>query len=132
LGEGSGVVCDAENCLALGPIGVGVGVDQVDVNDLVECLSLFGIFLFSTHLSFFQEVRQVLFLSVLDFEIVIDHGVSQPVQGFQLSGTQRGLGGEVSVQCEFRSFEVLVEVVHPPGSGGCLQEESCVVFLVLF
>ncbi len=37
----------------------------------------------------------------LNLEIVIDHGVSQPVQGFELSGTQRGLGGEVSVQCEF-------------------------------
>ncbi len=63
---------------------------------------------------------------------MIDHGFPQPVQGFQLSGTQRGLGGEVSVQCECRSFEVLVEVVHPPSSGGCFQEESCVVFLILF
>ncbi len=71
------------------------------MNDLLECLILFGIFLSFTHLSLFQEVRQVRFLSVLDLEIVIDHGVSQPVQGFQLSGTQRGLGGEVSVQCEF-------------------------------
>ncbi len=82
LGESSGVVRDAENCSAGGHVRVGVGVDQVDMNDLVECLILFGVFLSFTHLSLFHEVRQVHFLSVLDFEIVIDHGVSQPVQGF--------------------------------------------------
>ncbi len=97
LGEGSGVIRDAEVCFARDLIGVGVGVDQVDMNDLVECSILFGIFLSFPHLSFFQAVRQVRFLSVLDFEVVIDHGVSQPVQGLQLSGTQRGLSGEISV-----------------------------------
>ncbi len=51
-------------------------------------------------LSLFQEVRQVRFLSVLYLEIVIDHGVPQPVQGFQLSGTQCGFGCGVSVECE--------------------------------
>ncbi len=109
-----------------------IGVDEVDVNDLVECLVSSGIFLSFFGLSFFQEVRQICFLSVLYLEIMIDHGVPQPVQGFHLSGTQRGFGGEVSVECEPRSLEVLIEVVHPPGSGGRFQEESCVVFLVLF
>jgi hypothetical protein len=111
---------------------VEIGVDEVDVDDLVECSILSGVFLFFFCLSLFQEVRQVRFLSVLGLEIMIDHGVPQPVQGFQLSGTQRGFSGEVSVQCEPRSLEVLIGVVHPPGSGGCLQEESRVVFLVLF
>ncbi len=132
LVEGAGVVCDAEDCLAGGFLQVSIGVDEVDVDDLVERSVLSGIFLSFFCLSLFQEFRQVRFLSVLDLEIVIDHGVPQPVQGFQLSGTQRGFGGEVSVQCEPRSLEVLVEVVHPPGSGCCLQEESRVVFLVLF
>ncbi len=91
-----------------------------------------GIFSSFLGLSFLQEVRQVCFLSVLDFEIMLNHGVPQPVQGFQLSGTQRGFGGEISVEREPRSLEVLVEVVHPPGSGGRLQEEPRVVFLVLF
>ncbi len=77
-----------------------IGGDEVDVNDLVECLVYSGIFLSFFGLSLFQEVRQVRFLSVLDLEIVVDHGVPQPVQGFQLSGTQRGFGGEVSVECE--------------------------------
>ncbi len=44
--------------------------------------------------------------------------------------TQCGFGSTVSVECELRSLEVLVEVVHPPGSGGCLQKESGVIFFV--
>ncbi len=99
LVEGAGVVRDAEDCLAGGFLQVAIGVDEVDVDDLVERSISSGIFL-SFCLSLFQEVRQVRFLSVLDLKIVIDHGVSQSVQGFQLSGPQRGFGGEVSVQCE--------------------------------
>ncbi len=108
-----------------------IGANKVNVNDFVESSTLFGIFRFSPVSLFFRKSGKSE-LSVLYFEVVIDHGVFQPVQGFHLSGTQRGLGGDVSVQCEFRSLEVLIEAVHPPGSGGCLQEESCVVFLVLF
>ncbi len=48
-----------------------------------------------------------------------------------MGGTQCGFVGPVSVKCEPRSLEVLVEVVHPPSSGGRLQEEPGVVFLVL-
>ncbi len=130
--EGADVVRDAEDCLAGGFVQVEIVVDEVNMDDPVDCSILSGIFLSFFCLSPFQEVRQVCFLSVLGLEIVIDHSVPQPVQGFQLSGTQHGFGGEVSVQCEPRSLEVLVEVVHPPGSGGCLQEESHVVFLILF
>jgi len=54
---------------------VEIGVDEVHVNDLVECLVLSGIFSSFLGLSLFQEVRQIRFLSVLDFEIVLDHGV---------------------------------------------------------
>ncbi len=115
LAEGAGVVRDAEDCLAGGSVQVEVVIDEVDEDDLVECSILSRIFLSFLCLSLFQEVRQVRLLSVLGLEIVIDHGVPQPVQGFLLSGTQRGFGGEVSVQCEPRSLEVLVEVVHPPG-----------------
>ena len=49
----------------------------------------------------------------------------------QLGGTQCGFGGAVSVEGELRSVEVLVEVVHPPSSGGRLQEEPGVIFLIL-
>ncbi len=48
-----------------------------------------------------------------------------------MGGTQRGFIDTVSVQCEPGPLEVLVEVVHPPGSGGRFQEELGVVFLVL-
>ena len=61
---------------------------------------------------------------------MIDHGVLQSVQSFQLSGAQGGFRGKVPVEGESGSFEVLVEVVHPPGSGSCLQEEPGVIFLV--
>ncbi len=55
---------------------VGIGIDEVHVNDLIECLILSGNFSSFLNLSLLQEVRQVRFLSVLDFEIVLDHGVS--------------------------------------------------------
>ncbi len=48
-----------------------------------------------------------------------------------MGGTQCGFGGTVSVEREPRSLEVLVEVVHPPGSGSHFQEKPGVVFLVL-
>ena len=51
-----------------------VGVDQVDVNDLIDCSILVGVHLSFLRLSLFQEIRQIRFLSVLDFEVVIDHG----------------------------------------------------------
>ncbi len=62
---------------------------------------------------------------------MLNHGVYQLVQSFQLGGTQCGFGGEISVERESFSLKVLVEVVHPPGSGGRLQEEPGVVFFVL-
>ncbi len=79
LGEGSGVVRDAEDCFAGGLMQVGVGIDQVNMNDLVECLILIGVLSFFQRLSLFQKVWQVRFLSVLDFEVVIDHCCPQPV-----------------------------------------------------
>jgi hypothetical protein len=97
LSEGAGVVCDAEDCLACGLLEVEIGIDEVDVDDLIEGSIRFGIFLSFPSLSLFQAVRQIRFLSVLYFEVVIDHGVFQPVQGFQLSGTQCGLGDDISV-----------------------------------
>ena len=81
-------------------MAVEIGVDEVDVNDLVERLVLSGIYWSFFGLSLFQEVRQVRFLSVLYLKIVIDHGVPQPVQGFQLSGTQCGFGGNIFVERE--------------------------------
>ncbi len=62
---------------------------------------------------------------------MLNHGVSQSVQGFQLGGTQHGFMGTVSVKRESGALEVLIEVVHPPGSGGRFQEEPGVVFLIL-
>ncbi len=50
------------------------------------------------------------------------------VQGFQLAGTQRGFGGNISVERESCSLEVLVEVVHPPGRGVRFQEEPGATF----
>ncbi len=79
LGEGPGVVRDADDGFAWGLIRVGVGVDQVNMNDLVESSSLFGVFLSFPRLSLFQEIWQVRFLSILYFEVVIAHCVSQPV-----------------------------------------------------
>ena len=69
-------------------------------------------------------------LSIHRLEIVIDHGVPQSVQSFQLSGAKCGFSGKIPVERESGSFEILVEVVHPPGSGGCLQKEPGVIFLV--
>ena len=111
-------------------MAVKIGVDEVDLNDLVERLVLSGIYWSFFGLFLFQEVRQVRFLSVLYLKIVIDHGVPQSVQCFQLSGAQCGFSGKIPVERESGSFEVLVEVVHSPGSGGCLQEEPGVIFLV--
>ncbi len=79
----------------------GFGVNEVHVNDLIECLASYGIFSVFLDLSLPQAVQQVRFLSVLDFEIVLDHGVSQPVQGFQLGGTQHGFCGKIFVEREF-------------------------------
>ncbi len=79
LGEGSGVIRDADDCFARGLVRFGVSIDQVDMDDLVECSILFGVFLTFPRLSLFQEVRQVRFLSVPYLKIVIDHCVSQPV-----------------------------------------------------
>jgi hypothetical protein len=62
------------------PVGdfsaMGIGIDEVHVNDLIECLISSGNFSSFLNLSLLQEVRQVRFLSVLDFEIMLDHGVS--------------------------------------------------------
>ncbi len=55
---------------------MGVGVDEVHMNDLIECLVSSGNFSFFLDLYLLQAVRQVRFLSVLNFEIVLDHGVS--------------------------------------------------------
>ena len=79
LAESSGVVRDADDCLLGDRSGVDIGFDEVHVNDLIECLILSGNFSFFLDLSLLQEVRQVRFLSVLDFEVVLDHGVSQSV-----------------------------------------------------
>ncbi len=51
-----------------------IGVDEVHVNDLLECLVRSEIFSSFLGLSLLQEVRQVRLLSVLDFEIVLNHG----------------------------------------------------------
>ncbi len=110
---------------------MGTGLDEVYVNDLIEGLVWSGNVSSFFNLSFLQAVRQVRFLPVLDLEIVLNHGVSQSVQSFQLGGTQRGFGGKISIERESCSLKVLVEVVHPPGGGGRLQEEPGVVFLVL-
>ncbi len=40
-----------------------------------------------------------------------------------MGGTQRGFIDTVSVKREPGPLEVLIEVVHPPGSGGRFQEE---------
>ena len=101
------------------------------MDDLVEGLIRSGNFLSFFNLSFLQEVWQVRILAVFDLEMVLNHGVSQSVQSFQLGGTQRGSSGKISVKRESCSLKVFVEVVHPPGSGGRLQEEPGVVFLVL-
>ena len=98
----------------------GTDLDEVHVNDLIEGLILSGNFFSFLDLSLLQEVWQVRFLSVSDFEVVLNHGVSQSVQGFQLGGTQRGFLDTVSVKREPGPLEVLVEVVHPPGGGSCL------------
>ncbi len=63
-------------------------------------------------------------------EVVVDHGVLQSVRSFQLSGAKCGFSDKIPVERESGSFEVLVEVVHSPGSSGCLQEEPGVIFLV--
>ena len=76
LAEGAGVVRDAEDCLVGDRSAVGIGLDEVHVNDLIECLILSGNFSSFFDLSLLQEVRQVRFLPVSDFEIVLDHGVS--------------------------------------------------------
>jgi hypothetical protein len=49
------------------------------MNDLIDCSILIRVLLSFLHLSFFQEVRQVLSLLILDFEVVIDHCGPQPV-----------------------------------------------------
>ncbi len=69
-------------------------------------------------------------LSVQHLEIVIDHGVPQSVQSFQLGGAKCGFCCKIPVERESGSFQVFVEIVHPPGSGSCLQEELGVIFLV--
>ena len=79
VAEGAGVVRDAEDCLVGDRSAVGIGLDEVHVNDLIECLILSGNSGFFLDLSLLQEVRQVRFLSVPDFEIVFYHGVSQSV-----------------------------------------------------
>ncbi len=131
LAEGAGIVREAEDCLVVSRRAVGIGLDEVHVNDLIECLVWSGNVSSILYLSLLQAVRQVCFLPVLDLKIVLNHGVSQSIQSFQLGGTQRGFGDKIPVERESCSLKVLVEVVHPPGSGGCLQEEPGVVFLVL-
>ncbi len=79
LAEGAGVIRDAEDCLVGDHIAVGIGLDEVHVNDFIECLILSGNFSSFPDLSLLQEVRQIRFLSVSDFEIVLDHGGSQSV-----------------------------------------------------
>ncbi len=79
VAEGAGVVRDAEDCLVRNHSAAGIGLDEVHVNDLIECLILTGNFFSFLGLPLLQEVRQVRFLSVLDFEIVLDHGGSQSV-----------------------------------------------------
>ncbi len=44
---------------------------------------------------------------------MIDHGVPQSVQSFQLSGAKCGFSGKIPVERESGSFEVLVKVVQP-------------------
>ncbi len=48
-----------------------------------------------------------------------------------MGGAQCGFSGKISVERESGSLEVLVEIVHPPGGGGRLQEELGVIFLIL-
>jgi hypothetical protein len=79
LAEGAGVVRDAEEGLVRKWSAVGTDLDEVHVNDLIEGLILSGNFFSFLDLSLLQEVRQFRFLSVLDFEVVFDHGVSQSV-----------------------------------------------------
>ena len=79
LAEGAGVIRDAEDGLVRKRIAVGIDLDEIHVNDLIECLILSGNLSFFLDLSLLQEVRQVRFLSVLDFEVVLDHGVLQSV-----------------------------------------------------
>ncbi len=79
VAEGAGVVRDAEDCLVGNRSAAGIGLDEVHVNDLIECLILTGNFFSFLDLSLLQEVLQVRFLSVSDFEIVLDHGGSQSV-----------------------------------------------------
>ncbi len=76
LAEGAGVVCDAEDCSVGDRIAVGICFDEVHVDDLVECRIWSGNFSSFRDLPFLQEVRQVRFLPVLDFEIMLDHGIS--------------------------------------------------------
>ncbi len=101
------------------------------MDDLVGGLIGSGNFLSFFNLSLLQEVWQFRILAVFDLETVLHQGVSQSVQSFQLGGTQRGFGGKISVKRESCSLKVFVEVVHPPGSGGRLNEAPGVVFLVL-
>ena len=76
LAEGAGVVRDAEEGLVRKRSAVRIDLDEIHVNDLVESLILSGNFFSFFDLSLLQEVWQVRFLSVLDLEIVLDHGVS--------------------------------------------------------
>ncbi len=76
MAEGAGVVRDADECLVGGLIAGGIGIDEVHVNDLIEGLIPSGSFSSVLDLFLLQEVRQVCFLPVLDFEIVLNHGVS--------------------------------------------------------
>ncbi len=76
MAEGAGVIRDADDCLVGGLSVVGIGLDEVHVNDLIEGLISSGSFSSFLELSLLQEVRQVRFLSVSDFEVVLNHGVS--------------------------------------------------------
>ncbi len=76
MAEGASVVRDADDGLVGGLSAVGIGIEEVHVNDLIEGLISSGSFLYFLELSLLQEVRQVRFLSVSDVEIMLNHGVS--------------------------------------------------------
>jgi hypothetical protein len=53
------------------------------------------------------------------------------VHGFAVEVAQFLQRFVISVQDEFFSFEVFVEMVHPPDGSGGLQEERRVIFLMV-
>ena len=73
----------------------GVGLDEVHVDDLVECRV--GI-RFVLDLARLQDWWKGRLLSVSCLEIVFDHGIPQPVQSFNLSGAQGGLRGKIPIE----------------------------------